>query len=322
MGVFVSTVSATVNLPKLGLVLAHPTTNYDLSAQFSGDDLKRADDLTTAITGGTLTWKRTAGGAVEAAGDYDPDFLDVDNENAGGQVLYRAPKFSDLHYHRATTNATTLNGTLTLTKTSEVVQFLTGTQTGYSVVLPDATTETIGRWFEIFNMSSQPVTLKTSGGASLGVIGQTSIAYVRLQTQPDAAGTWVFWQVFVSSLASGILNYNVVGSTAFTTSSTTDVAITGLNLTPAAGVYATWFNADASATQNNANVNFSIYRGGTQIADTARRVQSVSSNFIYQMSTMTVATFDGSQVADVRVRTSQGSITVNGRSLLMIRLGS
>jgi hypothetical protein len=95
MGVFVSTVSADVPLPKLGIILVHPTVDYDLGAQFSGDDLKRADDLTTAITGGDLIWKRTAGGAAELATDYDPDYLDIHNENVGGRREHRAVTFDD-----------------------------------------------------------------------------------------------------------------------------------------------------------------------------------------------------------------------------------
>lgn len=96
MGLFVSTVSADVNLRKLGIVLVHPTTNYDLGSQFSGDDLKRAADLTAAITGGTLTWKRTSGGSTEVATDYDPDFLDTENEETGGRREYRGPTFEDI----------------------------------------------------------------------------------------------------------------------------------------------------------------------------------------------------------------------------------
>lgn len=136
MGVFVSTVSADVSLPKLGIVLVHPTTNYDLGAQFSGDDLKRASDLTAAITGGSLTWKRTAGGAVEAAGDYDPDFLDIDNENLGpGLQADRVVTFKDLTAASIVTKAGRVAaGTFTGSPKKATVTFAAAfSSTNYSV---------------------------------------------------------------------------------------------------------------------------------------------------------------------------------------------
>ena len=97
MGLFVSTVSADVGLPRLGLVLVHPTTNYDLGSQFSGEDFKRASDLTAAIQGGTLTWKKTSAGATELAADYDPDWVDTERLNTGpGATADRAVTFKDL----------------------------------------------------------------------------------------------------------------------------------------------------------------------------------------------------------------------------------
>jgi hypothetical protein len=98
MGLFVSTVSADVALPKLGIVLVHPTTDYDLGSQFSGADLRRAVDLTTAITSGALTWKKTSGGSVQLAADYDPDWVEVEGENTGtGNQDDRAVTFKDLY---------------------------------------------------------------------------------------------------------------------------------------------------------------------------------------------------------------------------------
>lgn len=83
MGLFIDTVSADVSLPELGITLVHPATNYDLSSQFSPDDIRDATTLTSVITGGQLNWKKTSGGAVEANADYDPDFLDVEYEDTG-----------------------------------------------------------------------------------------------------------------------------------------------------------------------------------------------------------------------------------------------
>lgn len=121
---------------------------------------------------------------------------------------------------------------------------------------------------------------------------------------------------------SPVVNYNVVSSTPFTASSSTDVVITGFTVTPQSGTYAIWYNSDATCTQNNSTVNHSIYKAGVVVTDSTRRTQSVSSNFIFQQSTMSIVQVDGTQALDVRVKTNQGSLTVNGRSLLLIRLGA
>lgn len=124
-----------------------------------------------------------------------------------------------------------------------------------------------------------------------------------------------------NTVASGILNYNVVSSAAFSTSSTTDVVITGLTVTPQSGTYAVFFNSDATVTQNNANITHTIYKAGAAVTDSIRRTQSVSANFIFQQSSISIVQFNGSQACDVRVKTSQGTLTVNGRTLVLVRLG-
>lgn len=97
MGLFVDTTGTNVTITELGFTLAHPSTNYDLGGQFTSEEIKRALSLTTAIVGGTLNWKKTSGGAIQPAGDYDPDYLEVEEENVGtGSQDDRAVTFKDL----------------------------------------------------------------------------------------------------------------------------------------------------------------------------------------------------------------------------------
>ena len=84
---------------------------------------------------------------------------------------------------------TTNNGSLTLTVSSNFVQVITGSATGYSVVLPDATTLTNGWKYEIYNNSSQTITLKDKTGTSLGTISQTSVGYIILESNSTTAGS-------------------------------------------------------------------------------------------------------------------------------------
>jgi hypothetical protein len=96
MGLFVDTVSTTVNIPELGIILTHPTTNFDLS-KFSAEHIVRATSLTTAITTGLLNWKKTSGGSIEPNADYDKEFFELEEEGSGsGQQLDRGVRFRDL----------------------------------------------------------------------------------------------------------------------------------------------------------------------------------------------------------------------------------
>jgi hypothetical protein len=57
MAFLVSTVSSTVNLYDLGTEVTHPTTDRDLSLEFSAVELAQSTTLTGAISDGTLTLK-------------------------------------------------------------------------------------------------------------------------------------------------------------------------------------------------------------------------------------------------------------------------
>ena len=97
MGLYVSTTGTDVSIPELGFTLTHPSTDYALSDQFSPEDLQGATSLTAAILAGSLTWKKTAGGAVQTPADYDPDLIEADNLNLGpGAQGDRLVSFKDL----------------------------------------------------------------------------------------------------------------------------------------------------------------------------------------------------------------------------------
>lgn len=95
MGLFVSTTGVNVVLPELGIVVSHPTTDFEISAQFSAQEIEAADSLTTAITNGDLDWRKTAGGSIEPHLDYDPEYLLVAQANTGGKREDRAVTFGD-----------------------------------------------------------------------------------------------------------------------------------------------------------------------------------------------------------------------------------
>ena len=221
---------------------------------------------------------------------------------------------------------TTLNGTLYLTNTSAETQFLTGTATGFTIYLPNATSLPVtnkGGWiFNIYNMSSSTVDVKNAAGTLQFTMSQTSASPFLLQDNTNAAGIWVGWQVFANSSA-GLLNYTIESSTPFPTSSLTFVPITGFNISNAVtGLYVLLYNASCSGTQNNAVVQTVLYIGGVQLADSLRKVQTVSANFVFQTSLVTVHPVIVGQTVDIRVSIDQGTLNVLDRTLVMLRIGN
>jgi hypothetical protein len=224
-----------------------------------------------------------------------------------------------------TSTATTLNGTLTLTITSSKFQVLTGTATGYSVVLPDATTLLNGWKYELANTSNQVVLVKTNDGATLFTLDRISTAYVALINNGTAAGTWVFWQVLTSSIASGIINYTVVSSTAFASTNRTDPyqLITGFQVTPQAGTYGCWYNATVFYTTTPKAHYWAFFKAGVKIAESDRQQDTAHSDQTMVDSTMSVTSFNGSETMDVRVKCANtGTLTVNSRTMILIRIGA
>jgi hypothetical protein len=70
MALRVSTVSSTVAIDDLGIKLTHPTVDYDLTEQFTAQELYNSTDLTNAIQNGDLT--ADDGTHSIAADDYEP----------------------------------------------------------------------------------------------------------------------------------------------------------------------------------------------------------------------------------------------------------
>jgi hypothetical protein len=215
------------------------------------------------------------------------------------------------------------SGTLTLTDTSLSYQFLTGSGTNYSTVLPNATTLFKGLTYTIFNTTNETIAIKNSSGTTLITLAQNSLGYIYLQDNSTTNGTWVLWQILLSSVASGIINYNLTSSTLFSTTSGTDVVLTGFSVTPQAGTYAVWYNCEFTSTQNSAINYFSVYNNGTQISESERGIAAPQSHPTTALaSTLGIVTVNGSQAIDMRVRTNVGTLRVYDRTILLIRLGT
>jgi hypothetical protein len=226
--------------------------------------------------------------------------------------------FSPMH----TPVATTLNGTLNMSVTSDFVQSFTGTALGFSVVLPDATTLTRGWKFEIWNTSNVTITLKYFGGATFITMTPNSFHILTLQDASTTAGEWLRFTATAGGTATGIAHYNIVSSTPYTLSTgTNDVLITGMSLTPSSGEWAIWYDGSIQIVGNNTTVRTSIYAGATIITDSLRTIASSVSTFNTTHQTKTTWVFDGATTCEARVARSSNNLTVTGRSIILIRLG-
>lgn len=217
------------------------------------------------------------------------------------------------------TTATT-DGTLTLSASSSSVHFITGIAAGFSIVLPNATTLAVGTNFELYNRSSSPITLKFPDGSSLGILSPESVSSLILQSNSTTNGVYSPFTVEVAQ-AAGILNYSASSLTPFATQSSTFTPITDFVVTPSAGKYAIWFNCSASSVNNNSLNYVAIYKAGAIISSSERVVQAVASNFVFQMNTLAIADFNGTEDLRVYIRVTAGTLTINQRTGVATRLG-
>lgn len=106
--------------------------------------------------------------------------------------------------YKQTATTTTLNGTLTLTASSKSIQTLNGTATGFSVVLPNATT-LVDMWhYIVINNSTKSISVKNNAGTLLYTVTNGSFCYIYLQDNSTANGSWSSWQ---SSVPTNALKY-------------------------------------------------------------------------------------------------------------------
>ena len=139
------------------------------------------------------------------------------------------------------TTTATAAGTTTLTVSSTQLQFFTGTTT-QTVVLPVASTLTLGQRFEIHNNSTGSVTVNSSGANLVStVLGNTTVVCTCILTSGTTAASWdVDIQGFSTTLS--VAN----GGTGVTTSTGTGNNVLSASPTFTGTVVAPTINAGAA----------------------------------------------------------------------------
>lgn len=117
-----------------------------------------------------------------------------------------------------------------------------------------------------------------------------------------------------------------VSATAGITAGTgADALMTGMTSTPVAGTYLLWFSCDINSPTAGAVVSVSIYVGGTQKADSLRKVEPFSGGTLTSGSARAMAatngivTVNGSQAIEIRWSSSAGSCTAAARTMNLLR---
>lgn len=128
-------------------------------------------------------------------------------------------------------------------------------------------------------------------------------------------------------LVSGITASEVNATASTTTTSATDVLIDTMTSTPVAGTYLVHFQTTLQSNTNNATFTVSIYSGGSQVTGTEMsaipQIQggvTPSLNINIPISSMCLATVNGSQAIEARWRRSAGTATALSRRMTIVRI--
>jgi len=96
------------------------------------------------------------------------------------------------------------SGTISLTSASKYVQFFTGTVAGQNVNLPNATTLQVGHVYDIWNFSTQSISIRNNSGTELAPLKTNARTLIILTNNSSANGVW--------SLTYTLDNGNVFGT--------------------------------------------------------------------------------------------------------------
>lgn len=129
-----------------------------------------------------------------------------------------------------------------------------------------------------------------------------------------------------SLLASGISNTEISATGGVTAGTGADALMTGMTVTPVAGTYLVWFSCDINSANAGAATSVSFYVGGSQKADSLRKVVPFCGGTLTSGSARCgvalngVITVNGSQAIEIRWSASSGTNTVAARTMNILRV--
>ncbi len=266
---------------------------------------------TSGLLNSILTTARlTGGGDLSATRTLD---LAVSGVSAAAYTYGNGSITFDA-YGRATTASSASN----LVLTTRAVNTTAGQLTGGGALSADLALglATSGVAANSYIISS--VTVDAYGRVTSATSGTTGTPVATDNANSAGSGTALALANHVHQTKADVTN--VTGTSIITTTSTTDVVLTGQTLTPGAGNWLATFSCNTSNTNGNTNTNFSIYVNGVQVAVTERQVRIVGNAIAQFVSITTLLTgVTGGQAVDVRWRVSANTGTVTNRELVLVR---
>lgn len=121
------------------------------------------------------------------------------------------------------------------------------------------------------------------------------------------------------TLAVNLFVEKPANNTPFVTSSTTNVVVGGLTRTPPAGSYLVLVNMNGAFDTNNRLSTTSVAVDGVTDPFTERVADHLNQSRNKVMTTQALVTVNGSQAITSQVRVSGGTLTINNRSMILIR---
>lgn len=127
-------------------------------------------------------------------------------------------------------------------------------------------------------------------------------------------------------LASGVSNTEVSATGTITAGTGADALMTGMTVTPVAGTYLTFFSCDLTCASAGAATSFSLYVGGSQKADSIRKVAPFDGGTLSALNARCgvaingVVTVNGSQAIEIRWSASNGTNTSGPRTMNILRV--
>lgn len=124
-----------------------------------------------------------------------------------------------------------------------------------------------------------------------------------------------------------IIPTQITATSTATTTSGTDVLMTGMSVTPIAGTYLVIFSGVIQSSQAGSTVTISLYSGGVQDTASIRPMAPFDGGTLSATTgsccgaTQGVYTVNGSQVIQVDWHTSAGTASTFQRNLTLLKIG-
>lgn len=127
-------------------------------------------------------------------------------------------------------------------------------------------------------------------------------------------------------LTSGISHFEASATTNTNAGTGGDTLMVGMTITPVAGTYLVWFSCDILSNTAGAAISVSIYVGGTQKADSLRKIIPFSGGTLTSgnarggVATNGVVAVNGAQAIEIRWSASNGTNTAATRTMNILRV--